>query len=104
MLPYLLQQLVSVDVQPGDAGVICMQVDREALPAMDVAKNGGAGDYVAPANPTEEAVQAAWENVLKISPISVTANYFQVRRQSAHGMLRCMLIDCETAVHTSIAC
>ena len=55
-----------------------LQVDREALPAMETASNGGTGEYVAPANPTEEAVQAAWENVLKVSPISVTANYFQV--------------------------
>ena len=58
-----------------------MQVDREALPAMEGARSGCAGDYVAPANPTEEAVQAAWENVLQTTPISVTANYFQVQRQ-----------------------
>ena len=45
---------------------------------METAQNGGTGDYNAPANPTEETVQAAWETVLKISPISVTANYFQV--------------------------
>ena len=70
-----------------------MQVDRDALPAMESARNGNAGDYVAPANPTEEAVQAAWENVLGISPISVTANYFQVNvSQTAHLVLPCIIV------------
>jgi hypothetical protein len=78
MLTQHLLRSHCADLQLCQGYINNLQVDREALPAMETASNGGTGDYVAPANPTEEAVQAAWETVLKISPVSVTANYFQV--------------------------
>ena len=67
------------------------QVDRGALPRAD----GVAPDtepYVAPSNPAEEAVQAAWHSVLTSvrHPISVTANFFAVRSSSHPTLARIM--------------
>ena len=68
------------------------QVDRGTLPRADGAALN-AEPYIAPSNPTEEAVQAAWHSVLTAvhHPISVTANFFTVR----HSIDHCMITNCD---------
>ena len=64
------------------------KVDRNALPALDLREIAKAS-YVAPANETERRVLAIWEKVLGLSPISTTANFFDV---GGHSLLAAQLL------------
>ncbi len=63
------------------------KVDRKALPMPDAAYP--AGEYVAPNNSTETALQAIWLAALAISSLSVTANFFE---SGGHSILAMHLI------------
>jgi hypothetical protein len=58
--------------------IVRSQVDRRSLPRHEF---GSTAAYVAPANPVEEAVESAWNEVLGLpqdQPVSVEANWFEV--------------------------
>ncbi|HVI46039.1 MAG TPA: amino acid adenylation domain-containing protein [Chitinophaga sp.] len=58
------------------------KADRKALLALDTAI--ATIDYTAPANETEEQLAAIWERLLRISPVSTTANFFEL---GGHSLL-----------------
>ena len=58
------------------------KVDRKALPAPDLAR--GEGGYVAPRNPTEQAVAAIWSEVLRLDKVGVSDNFFAL---GGHSLL-----------------
>jgi hypothetical protein len=56
----------------------CAQVNRRSLPRHEFSASAA---FVAPANPVEEAVAAAWQHVLGMpedTQLSVEANWFEV--------------------------
>ncbi|TMR11491.1 non-ribosomal peptide synthetase, partial [Nonomuraea zeae] len=53
------------------------KLDRDALPAPGTQDDGG-GDYLAPRNPTEEALCRIWSEVLAIDPVGVEDNFFDL--------------------------
>jgi amino acid adenylation domain-containing protein len=58
------------------------KVDRTALPAPTVADFDAQTVYVAPRDATEKKLVQLWEEVLRISPISVTASFFELGGRS----------------------
>ncbi len=66
------------------ATMSAQQVDRRSLPRHELSSQAA---YVAPANPVEEAVEAAWREVLGLpqdQPVSVEANWFEVTALLRH--------------------
>ncbi|MCE7996918.1 MAG: amino acid adenylation domain-containing protein, partial [Roseivirga sp.] len=53
------------------------KLDKKALPDPEI---GDTATYIAPANETEEQLQAIWATVLRLEPeaISITANFFEL--------------------------
>jgi amino acid adenylation domain-containing protein len=62
---------VLVDAMPLTANG---KVDRRALPPFTIRTS----DYIAPSTRTECAMASVWQTVLKIEPISVNANFFEI--------------------------
>ena len=58
------------------------KVDRKALPAPNVSDFATAFDYIAPRDETERKLVRLWEDVLGISPIGVTASFFDLGGRS----------------------
>jgi amino acid adenylation domain-containing protein len=58
------------------------KVDRKGLPAPGVQDFEAASEYIAPRNETERKLVKLWEEVLGISPISVTASFFELGGRS----------------------
>jgi amino acid adenylation domain-containing protein len=58
------------------------KVDRRALPPPDRTQVVAGEHHVGPRNPLETRLVQLWEEVLGISPISVTANYFDLGASS----------------------
>lgn len=52
------------------------KIDRDLLPNPDSHEMRGKSEYVAPTSETERKITAIWENILKISPISINADLF----------------------------
>jgi amino acid adenylation domain-containing protein len=65
------------------------KVDRKALPAPEPGR-GGAASYVAPRDEVEAAIAAAWEELLKTSPVGVTDDFFELGGSS---LLSVRLVD-----------
>jgi len=65
------------------------KVDRRALPAPQVDRSTSAGAFVPPRDTVEQAVLRHWEAVLKINPISVRDNFFEI---GGHSLLAVNLI------------
>ena len=61
------------------------KVDRKALP-IPSRKKGGDEAYVAPRNAQEKALVAIWEELLSLSPIGVTGNFFHLGGHSLKAM------------------
>jgi acyl carrier protein len=59
------------------------KTDRAALPAPD-RRTGGGEEYVAPRNPTEEALAAVWAEVLGIERVGANDNFFDL---GGHSLL-----------------
>ncbi|AZZ97460.1 amino acid adenylation domain-containing protein [Pseudoalteromonas sp. R3] len=62
------------------------KVDRSRLPAFDVAVKD---EYVAPATPTEQRLQAVWQRLLDKESISTEANFFHL---GGHSLLATRLV------------
>lgn len=58
------------------------KVDRKSLPAPSTVDFETASDYVAPRDETERKLALLWEDVLGISPVSVTASFFDLGGRS----------------------
>ena len=58
------------------------KVDRKALPAPSLKDLEAQAEYVAPRNETERKLVGLWEETLGVSPISVTANFFELGGRS----------------------
>ena len=58
------------------------KVDRKALPAPGLQDFEARAEYVAPKNDTERKLVRLWEETLGMSPISVTANFFELGGRS----------------------
>ena len=58
------------------------KVDRKALPAPAMKDFEAASEYVPPRNETERRLARLWEEVLGITPISVTASFFELGGRS----------------------
>jgi len=75
MTPAAFVQMAKLPLTPNG------KVDRKALPAPDQSRDAGAV-YVAPRDATERKLVQIWEQVLGVSPISVTANFFDLGGRS----------------------
>lgn len=60
------------------------KVDRQALPAPEYGRSGAESSFVAPQNHLEVQLTDIWENLLKIRPIGVTDNFFEI---GGHSLL-----------------
>lgn len=65
------------------------KIDRKALPAPDKSAEGPERPIVAPHDDAERDLLAVWEEVLKVKPISVTDNFFDL---GGHSFLAAVLI------------
>ncbi|MFD1507655.1 Pls/PosA family non-ribosomal peptide synthetase [Georgenia yuyongxinii] len=72
MVPAYLEVLDAVPMLPSG------KVDRKSLPEPSSPRLMGGGGHVPAATPTEERIAAAWEEVLRLSPgsVSVEADFF----------------------------
>jgi amino acid adenylation domain-containing protein len=76
MTPSAFVQMAKMPVTPNG------KVDRKALPAPTVADFEAQAEYVAPRDATERKLAGLWEDVLGVSPISVTASFFDLGGRS----------------------
>jgi hypothetical protein len=76
------QAFVRLDAMPlGGTG----KIDRKALPMPDMAGQSDRA-YVAPRNPTEQALATIWKEVLAIDKVGVADNFFDL---GGHSLLGC---------------
>ncbi|XXX72653.1 amino acid adenylation domain-containing protein [Sorangium sp. So ce134] len=82
MIPTAFVALESLPLTPNG------KVNRKALPAPEL---GGAADrYVAPADPTEEALVQVWREVLKVERVGMNDNFFEL---GGHSLLATQLVE-----------
>jgi thioesterase domain-containing protein/acyl carrier protein len=65
------------------------KVDRKALPAPEGTRAGAAASAMAPRTPTEQALVAIWEELLGVSPVGVTCDFFAL---GGHSLLAVSLM------------
>ena len=65
------------------------KVDRRALPAPQLDRSGSSSAFVPPRDVVEQAIARHWEAVLKLHPISVRDNFFEI---GGHSLLAVNLI------------
>lgn len=63
------------------------KIDRKALPEPEL---GEAADFVAPRNESEEKIAEIWQQVLKVSEVSVKSNFFEI---GGHSLLATQVIS-----------
>jgi len=76
MTPSAFVQVAKMPLTPNG------KVDRKALPAPTVSDFEAQMEYIAPRDVTERKLVALWEEVLGVSPVSVTANFFDLGGRS----------------------
>ncbi len=62
------------------------KIDAESLPKPDVLRPALAQEFVAPRNSIEEELAKLWVKVLKVEPIGVYDNFYELGGQSLRGM------------------
>jgi len=65
------------------------KIDKKALPAPQQERNGEARPYVAPRDDAERDLATLWEEVLKVKPIGMTDNFFDL---GGHSFVAAVLI------------
>ena len=65
------------------------KVDRRALPAPQLDRSASTVVFVPPRDPVEQAIVRHWEAVLKLHPVSVRDNFFEI---GGHSLLAVNLI------------
>ena len=76
MVPNAFVQMPRLPLTPNG------KVDRKALPAPTVRDFETEAEYVAPRDATERRLVSLWEEVLGVSPISVTTSFFDLGGRS----------------------
>jgi amino acid adenylation domain-containing protein len=76
MIPFAYVEMARFPLTPNG------KVDRKALPAAGLKDVEAQAEYVAPRNGTERKLVGLWEETLGISPIGVTANFFELGGRS----------------------
>jgi aryl carrier-like protein len=80
MLPSSFVQLQELPLTPNG------KIDRKRLPEPDSARPDLDKTFTAPRTPIEEALAAAWSDVLKIEPIGIHDNFFALGGHSLSAM------------------
>jgi amino acid adenylation domain-containing protein len=62
------------------------KVNTKALPELDAIRSAPLEEYVAPANPREEALARIWSEVLGVEQVGVNDNYFVLGGDSIRGI------------------
>jgi amino acid adenylation domain-containing protein len=65
------------------------KLDRQKLPAPDFAASQQEAPFVAPRDAIELQLSLLWEEILQVSPISITANFFEL---GGHSLLAVQLM------------
>jgi amino acid adenylation domain-containing protein len=65
------------------------KIDRQALPAPSASQGQDDANYVAPRNPTEEALAVIWSEVLGLPCVSVEDNFFSL---GGHSLLATQIV------------
>ncbi|SKA44840.1 Phosphopantetheine attachment site, partial [Chitinophaga eiseniae] len=97
MIPWRFVTLPELPLTPNG------KTDRKRVKERLLTQTPVANEYVGPATPTEEKLQAIWETVLEISPVSVTDNFFTLGGQSLSGMKLLNMIRSRFAIKIGIA-
>ncbi|MEM8543562.1 MAG: phosphopantetheine-binding protein, partial [Cyanobacteria bacterium P01_H01_bin.119] len=84
MIPNLFVALPALPLTPNG------KIDRQALPAPEKIRPELAKQYVAPRNPTEEAIAAIWTEVLGIETIGVHDDFFAL---GGHSLLATQILS-----------
>ncbi|NEQ95204.1 MAG: amino acid adenylation domain-containing protein [Cyanothece sp. SIO2G6] len=84
MIPSLFVTLSALPLTPNG------KVDRQALPAPERIRPDLSKEYVAPRNPTEEAIAAIWTDVLGLETVGVNDNFFDL---GGHSLLATQVLS-----------
>lgn len=72
MMPHIFMRLSQLPLTPSG------KVNRKGLPEVDLSSIATTVEYVAPQTPTEEKLSAIWGELLKISRVSRTDDFFEL--------------------------
>ncbi|MEM1254711.1 MAG: amino acid adenylation domain-containing protein [Cyanobacteria bacterium P01_H01_bin.21] len=84
MTPSLFVTLSALPLTPNG------KVDRQALPLPERISPALAEQYVAPRNPTEEAIAAIWMEILDLEAVGVYSNFFEL---GGHSLLATQVLS-----------
>ncbi|MEL6229078.1 MAG: amino acid adenylation domain-containing protein [Cyanobacteria bacterium J06627_3] len=84
MIPSLFVTLTALPLTPNG------KVDRQALPAPERIRPELAKQFVAPRNPTEEAIARIWTDVLGLETVGVNDNFFDL---GGHSLLATQVLS-----------
>lgn len=84
MIPSLLISLPALPLTPNG------KIDRQALPVPEKIRPELAKQYVAPRNPTEEAIAAIWADVLGLETVGVHDDFFEL---GGHSLLATQILS-----------
>ncbi|WP_315788445.1 condensation domain-containing protein [Fischerella sp. JS2] len=72
MIPSAFMVIDAIQLTPNG------KVDKNSLPTDDIIRSNSTKSFIAPRNFTELALEKIWTNLLNISPIGVTDNFFDL--------------------------
>ena len=94
MIPTAFVELDSFPLTPNE------KIDRRALPAPTGIRQTARSEITAPRNQREEELVAIWQNVLDVSPVGVTDDFFDL---GGHSLLAVKLVtEMETQLGTRV--
>ncbi|QJB38093.1 amino acid adenylation domain-containing protein [Chitinophaga oryzae] len=97
MMPWRFVTLPELPLTPNG------KTDRKRVKERLLTQTPVENEYAGPTTPTEEKLQAIWETVLEVSPVSVTDNFFTLGGQSLSGMKLLNMIRSRFAIKIGIA-
>ncbi|MDJ1181649.1 amino acid adenylation domain-containing protein [Roseofilum sp. BLCC_M143] len=97
MLPNAFVFLAAIPLSPNG------KVDRRALPAPNVENLSKSASFIGPRNPTELQLSQIWSEVLNISPVGVTNNFFDLGGHSLLAVRLMARIERQLGIHLPLA-